>query len=56
MSIDVKLSPEETGYLLRLLKEHVEYFRALAGNVKCSHANREKHHLVEILWRKLSQD
>jgi hypothetical protein len=53
MSIGVELTPEEAGYVLGLLKEHLEYYRLLAGNGKCSEVNRAKHRMLEVLWMKL---
>jgi hypothetical protein len=49
----IELSAEEAGYVLGLLKEHLEYYRALAGNLKCTEANRSKHRMLEGLWVKL---
>jgi hypothetical protein len=51
----IELTPEEAGYVLGLLKEHLEYYRALAGNGKCSEANRAKHRMLEGLWVKLAR-
>ena len=51
----IKLQPEEIGYLLGLLKEHVEYHRLLAGNGKCSSKHREQHRFLETLWAKLAK-
>jgi hypothetical protein len=53
MSDKPELNPEERAYLLRLLKEHLEYFRLLAANPKCSDANRAKYRMLETLWQKL---
>jgi hypothetical protein len=53
MSLGVELTPEEAGYVLGLLKEHLEYYRLLAGNWKCSEVNRAKHRMLEVLWMKL---
>jgi hypothetical protein len=53
MSTGVELTPEEAGYVLGLLKEHVEYYRLLAGNLKCSEANRARWEFLEGLWVKL---
>jgi hypothetical protein len=53
MSIGVKLTPEEAGYVLGLLKEHLEYYRLLAGNGKCTEANLVRHKFLEVLWMKL---
>ncbi len=52
----VQLSPEEAGYVLGLLKDHLEYYRVLAGNGKCSAKNRELHKLLEGLWLKLAAE
>jgi hypothetical protein len=49
----LELSVAEVGYVVRLLKEHVEYYRVLAGNGNCSAQNRVRWELVENLWRKL---
>jgi hypothetical protein len=53
MSLGVELTPEEAGYVLGLLKEHLEYYRLLAGNGQCTEANRERHKFLEGLWVKL---
>jgi hypothetical protein len=52
--LSIELSAEEAGYVLGLLKEHLEYYRALAGNLKCTDANRAKHRMLEGLWVKLA--
>jgi hypothetical protein len=49
----IKLSPDETAYLLGLLKEHLEYYRLLAGNGKCTPTNRAKLAMLEALEIKL---
>lgn len=51
----INLEPEEIGYLLGLLKEHVEYHRLLAGNGKCSQKNKDRHRFLETLRAKLSK-
>jgi hypothetical protein len=53
MSLGVELTPEEAGYVLGLLKEHLEYYRLLAGSLKCTEANLAKHRMLEGLWMKL---
>jgi hypothetical protein len=53
MSLGVELTPEEAGYVLGLLKEHLEYYRLLAGKLNCSEANRARHRMLEVLWVKL---
>jgi hypothetical protein len=50
-----KLSPEEANYIRTLLKEHLDYYRLLAGNPKCSQKHRALHELCEKLMLKLSQ-
>lgn len=47
------LDPAERGYVLGLLKEHLEYYRTLAGNGKASEATRGKLAFLEKLWLKL---
>jgi hypothetical protein len=54
-SVKVEFSVEEAGYVLGLLKEHLEYYRALAGNHKCTEANLARHRMVEGLWVKLAR-
>jgi hypothetical protein len=49
----ITLDPEETGYLLGLLKEHLEYHRLLAGSSKCSQKSRDRHRFLETLSSKL---
>jgi hypothetical protein len=51
----IELSAEETGYVLGLLKEHLEYYRLLAGNGKCSPKNLARREFLEGLWVKLAQ-
>jgi hypothetical protein len=52
---DRTLSPEEAGYVLGLLKEHLDYYRALVGSARCSQKNRELYELVLGLWEKLAK-
>jgi hypothetical protein len=49
----VELSAEEVVFFQRYVKEHVEYYRVLAGNEKFSNTNRAKKDFVENLLRKL---
>jgi hypothetical protein len=49
----VQLSPDETGYLLGLLKEHLEYYRLLSGNGKCTAISRARLAMLEALEIKL---
>jgi hypothetical protein len=51
----IELSAEETGYVLGLLKEHLEYYRLLAGNEFCSAVHRAKREFLEGLWMKLAR-
>jgi hypothetical protein len=51
----VKLEPEEIGYLQDLLKEHLDYYRSLAGHQKCTPKNRQLYELVNSLWGKLTK-
>ena len=53
MKID--LSPEETGYLLGMLREHLDYYRTLASNGSCTDKNRKMHEFLETLVRKLNR-
>jgi hypothetical protein len=55
ISDNLVLSPEESGYLRGLLHEHLNYYRLLAGNPKCSPSNRAKLAMLEALWLKLSR-
>jgi hypothetical protein len=48
------LSPQERGYLLGLLKEHLEYWRTLSGNAKASAQTKEKRQFMERLILKLA--
>ena len=48
------LSPQEKQFLTGLLKEHLDYYRTLAGNSNCSAANREKLVFLERLVAKLN--
>ena len=50
----IDLEPEEIGYLRGLLTGHLEYYRVLAGNGKCSDKNRDRHRFLETLTTKLS--
>jgi hypothetical protein len=54
-SVKVELSEEEVGYVLGLLQGHLEYYRLLRGELKCSEGNLAKHELVEGLWVKLAR-
>jgi hypothetical protein len=54
-SVKVELSAEEARYVLGLLKGHLEYYRLLRGELKCSPGNLAKHELVEGLWVKLAR-
>jgi hypothetical protein len=49
----IKLSPDEARYLLGLLKEHLEYYRLLSGNGKCTPTTRAKLTMLEALEFKL---
>ena len=49
----VELSPDESGYLLGLMKAHLEYYRLLAGNAKSTPATRAKLAMLEALEIKL---
>ena len=49
----IELSTEETTYLQKLLEEHRDYYKLLAGSTKCSPKNRELYKFVETLWNKL---
>jgi hypothetical protein len=49
----LELSHEEAGYIRALLKEHLEYYRLLAGNPRCSKKHRALHQLCEKLMLKL---
>jgi len=50
----LKLEPEEIAYLLGMLKEHLEYYRLLTGNGKCTPAHKDRHRFLETLGAKLS--
>jgi len=49
----VDLTPEEATFILSLLKEHLIYYRMLAGNPRCSDRTLLKKALVEKLVHKL---
>jgi hypothetical protein len=51
--VKIDLSPDETGYLLGLLKAHLEYYRQLAGNGKATAATRAKLAMLQTLEIKL---
>jgi len=51
--MEIELSPEERTYLRKLLKEHLDYFRTLAGSAKCTAPSRAKAQMLEALWAKL---
>ena len=53
MKID--LNPEERGYLLGLLREHLDFYRMIAANPKCSVRNHGMHQFLETLVTKLTQ-
>jgi hypothetical protein len=48
-----ELTSEEARFLLRLIEEHREYWRVLAGSSKASGQSRARHELIEVLARKL---
>jgi hypothetical protein len=54
-TVKVELSPDETDYVLGLLKEHLEYYRLLAGNGNCTDKNRAMMEFLETLWFKLAK-
>ena len=54
-TVKVELSPDEAGYVLGLLKEHLEYYRLLSGNGRCTAANDARREFLENLWLKLAQ-
>jgi len=51
----ITLEPEEIGYLLGMLKEHVEYHRLLVGNGKCTQKHKDLYRMLETLWAKLAK-
>jgi hypothetical protein len=53
MGMIKELSVEEAKYVVKVLKEHLEYYRLLAGSSKCTAANRAKREMLEGLWVKL---
>ena len=52
---DKVLSPDEAGYVMGLIREHLEYYRMLADNPKCTQQNRKRYELVLGLWEKLAK-
>jgi len=44
---------EEAGFLLRLIGEHREYYRVLAGSSSSSGQSKKRHEMIEGLARKL---
>jgi hypothetical protein len=48
-----QLSPDETAYLLGLIREPLEYYRLLSGNGKATSASRAKLLFLETLVAKL---
>jgi hypothetical protein len=55
MELSDKLSAQEREYLSRHLKGHVEYYRLLAGNSKCTAASRAMREMLEGLWMKVTR-
>jgi len=51
----VKLEPEEIGYLQGLIKDHLEFYRLLAGNGKCTQKHKDRHRFLETLNTKLME-
>lgn len=49
----IKLDRTEIEYLLKLLSPGREYYRTLAGNPKCTQANRTNHLFIEKLYSQL---
>ena len=45
---------KQAEYLLCIIKEHVAYYRALAGHGSFSAQSRARHQMLEQLWLKLS--
>jgi hypothetical protein len=52
---EIKLSPDEARYVRRLLKEHLEYYRLLTSNLRCTPANKATGEFLEALWIKLAR-
>jgi len=52
--MEIELSPEERAYLRKILKEHLDYYRLLAGNLNASKEKRQKRDMLEALERKLA--
>jgi hypothetical protein len=50
-----ELSTREAQYLLVLVKEHAEFYRALAGQPSCSPKHKAVLELLETLVTKLSR-
>jgi hypothetical protein len=54
-TVKVELSPAEIGYVLGLLKDHLDYYRVLSANGNCTEKNRAMKDFLENLWMKLAQ-
>lgn len=50
----IVLSVDEKQFLLRFLKEHLDYYRILSGSTKVSPGNRDKAKFIETLYGKLT--
>ena len=53
--MNIKLSNEESRYLLARLADARAYYGQLALNSNCTPKNRHMHELVEAIARKLSE-
>jgi len=51
----IHFEPEEIGYLQGLVKDHLEYYRLLAGNGKCTQKHKDHHRFLETLAAKLME-
>ena len=52
--MNITLSPEETGYLLGLIKEHLEYYKMLSGHAKGSERHKRLYKMLNDLSIRLT--
>ena len=53
VACDKTLTPEERSYLLKIVTEHLQYYRILAGSTKVTEQTLGKLALLEALRTKL---
>lgn len=50
----ILLTEEESNFLRRYIKEHLEYYLLLSGSSHMSARNRDQHEFILTLWNKLN--